>query len=49
VLYRLWREGVILRTEKPFMQAQRIFKGRRGVTHNLRKYHLYIAIAVDFS
>jgi DNA-binding HxlR family transcriptional regulator len=42
MLYRLWREGVVLRTDKPFMEAQKIFKGRGGVTHNLRKYHLYI-------
>lgn len=41
-LYRLWREGAILRTEKPFMEAQRIFKGRGGITRNLRRYHLYI-------
>jgi len=41
-LYRLWREGRILRTEKPLMEAQRIFKGRGGVTHNLRRYHLYV-------
>ena len=41
-LYRLWREGVILRTEKPFMESQRIFKGRGGITRNLRKYHLYV-------
>jgi hypothetical protein len=41
-LYRLWKEGVILRTDKPLMEAQRIFKGRAGITRNLRKYHLYI-------
>jgi hypothetical protein len=28
MLYRLWREGVVLRTDKPFMGAQRIFKGK---------------------
>ncbi|MGQ9469624.1 MAG: hypothetical protein ACUVTD_07380 [Nitrososphaerales archaeon] len=27
--YRLWRECLILRTDKPFMQAQRIFQ-RKG-------------------
>ncbi|MCD6369539.1 MAG: hypothetical protein J7L38_07075, partial [Thermoproteales archaeon] len=41
-LYRLWRRGYILRSEKPLMESQRIFKGRAGVTRNLRKYHLYI-------
>lgn len=41
-LYRLWREGLILRSDKPKMEAQRIFKGRGGITHNLRKYYLYV-------
>jgi hypothetical protein len=42
LLYRLWRDRVVLRTEKPLMRAQRIFKGRGGASHNLRKYYLYI-------
>jgi len=41
-LYRLWRSGIILRTEKPLMEAERIFKGKGGVTRNLRKYYLYM-------
>lgn len=42
LLYRLWREGLILRTEKPHLEVQRIFRGRAGVTRNLRKYHHYV-------
>ena len=41
-LYRLWKEGRILRSERQFMEAQRIFKGRGGITRNLRKYYLYV-------
>lgn len=42
VLYRLWREGLILRTEKPSVESNRVFKGRAGIHSNLRKYHYYI-------
>lgn len=41
-LYRLWREYLILRSDKPKMETQRIFKGRGGISRNLRKYHLYV-------
>ncbi|MEM1757308.1 MAG: hypothetical protein QW770_04690, partial [Candidatus Bathyarchaeia archaeon] len=39
-LYRLWRRGLVLRSEKPFMESERVFKGRAGVSRNLRKYYL---------
>lgn len=35
------KKEVILRTDKSFMEAQRVFEGRGGITHNLRN-HLYI-------
>jgi len=36
----LWKEGK--RSERQFMEAQRIFKDRGGITRNLRKYYLYV-------
>lgn len=41
-LYRLWKTGLILRTEKPTMEPSRTFKGRAGIRSHLRKYHFYI-------
>jgi len=41
-LHRLWRNGVILRTEKTLYEEKRIFKGRGGVSRTTRPYHLYI-------
>ncbi|MEM0254146.1 MAG: hypothetical protein QXK78_06280 [Candidatus Bathyarchaeia archaeon] len=41
-LYRLWRRGLVLRSEKPFMESERVFKGRAGASRNLRKYYLYV-------
>ena len=41
-LYGLWRKGYILGSEKPLIEAERIFRGRAGVTRKFRKYHLYI-------
>lgn len=41
-LYRLWKKGFILRTEKPSMELDRVFKGRAGTSSHLRLYHLYV-------
>lgn len=41
-LYRLWKGKLILRTERPLMEAERVFKGRGGVSPHLRAYHLYL-------
>ena len=32
----------MLRTEKPIYEHERIFKGRGGVSQNIRSYHLYV-------
>ncbi|MCW4002623.1 MAG: winged helix-turn-helix domain-containing protein [Candidatus Bathyarchaeota archaeon] len=41
-LQRLWRDGYVLRTEKPAMEPDRVFKGRAGVSTHLKRYHSYI-------
>jgi len=41
-LHRLWKDGYILRTEKPAMEPNRVFKGRAGVSMHLRNYHYYV-------
>lgn len=41
-LIRLWKKKKILRTTKPQMSADKIFKGRAGKTYNLRQFHLYM-------
>jgi hypothetical protein len=41
-LYRLWKKGGVLRTEKPIYEALKAFKGRAGIKKNTRAYHLYI-------
>jgi len=41
-LYRLFKSGAILRTEKPTYEALRAFKGRAGIKKNTRAYHLYV-------
>ncbi len=41
-LWRLWKGGYILRTKKPLKERSKIFKGRAGVSGNLRSYHLYV-------
>ncbi len=41
-LFRCWKGGYVLRTEKPIYIHERIFKGRGGVTQNTRPYHLYV-------
>ena len=41
-LYRLWKRRVVLRTEKPLREADRVFKGRGGVSPHLRSYNLYV-------
>ena len=41
-LFRLLKAGRILRSEKPLREYQRIFKGRGGMSSNLRNYYLYV-------
>ena len=41
-LYRLCRRGVILRTERPIYEVEKVFRGRAGVRRNTRGYHLYL-------
>jgi len=41
-LHRLWKSGVILRTEKTTYEALQTFKGRAGIKKNTRAYHLYL-------
>jgi len=41
-LWRLWKSGLILRTEEPLRERDRVFRGRAGIRSNLRSYHLYV-------
>jgi len=43
-LYRLWKKGGLLRTEKPTYEALKVFKGRAGIKKNTRAYHLYMFV-----
>ena len=42
-LIRLWKQSKILRTTKPQVNTNKVFRGRAGKTSNLRQYHLYMA------
>jgi len=41
-LFRCWKGGLVLRTERPIYRRERVFKGRGGVSTHTRPYHLYI-------
>jgi DNA-binding MarR family transcriptional regulator len=41
-LKRLWRNSKILRTAKPYVSNDRVFKGRAGNISNQRQYHFYM-------
>jgi hypothetical protein len=41
-LIRLWKKNRVLRTIKPQMSADKVFRGRAGISSNLRQYHLYM-------
>lgn len=41
-LYRCWRSGMILRTEKAIYEHKTVFKGRGGTSRYLLPYHRYI-------
>ena len=41
-LGRLWKNGKLLRTIKPSVSTEVVFRGRAGKTSNLRQYHLYM-------
>jgi hypothetical protein len=38
-----WRRGLVLRTAEPAYEAERVNKGRAGVSRHTRPYHLYLA------
>ena len=38
-----WRRGLVLRTAEPVYEAERINRGRAGVSRHTRPYHLYLA------
>ena len=41
-LRRCWQKGLLLRTERPIRETNRVLKGRAGVRTNLRSYYLYL-------
>lgn len=41
-LRRCWKEGLLLRTEKPIFKHAKTFKGRNGVKLNMRHFYLYL-------
>ena len=41
-LRRCWKEGLLLRTEKPIFKHAKTFKGRNGVKLNMRHFYLYM-------
>ncbi|MEM2619538.1 MAG: hypothetical protein QW356_08715 [Candidatus Hadarchaeales archaeon] len=41
-LARAWREGSVMRTERPIYEAVELFRGRAGKTRTTRAYHLYL-------
>lgn len=41
-LSKLWRAGVVLRTDRPISENCKKFRGRHGTTSNTRLYHLYV-------
>ncbi len=38
-----WRRGLVLRTVEPIYGAERINRGRAGVRHHVRPFHLYLS------
>jgi hypothetical protein len=42
-LRRLWREGRVLRSERPVLERKGVFRGRAGKSRNLRRYYLFLA------
>jgi hypothetical protein len=41
-LARAWRNGLILRTEKPCYERVELFKGRAGMSRTTRAFHRYL-------
>ncbi len=37
-----WRKGILLRSEKPFFESSKRFRGRLGFKKNTRAYYLYL-------
>lgn len=41
-LFRCWTSGLILRTKKPIVVCEKVFKGRLGNRSHTQPYHLYM-------
>ena len=41
-LARAWRDGLVMRTEKPAYEAVKFFRGRAGVSKTTRTFHQYL-------
>ena len=41
-LDRCWRRRLVLRTSRPIHAQERVFKGRGGLSHHTRPFHLYM-------
>jgi len=39
---RYWKAGLLLRSEKPFHAANRVFAGRAGTSYNTRSFYLFV-------
>ena len=37
-LSRMWKSGLVLRTDKPFRENERVFRGRSGVKLRARRF-----------
>lgn len=41
-LARAWRDGLVMRTEKPTYEAVKLFRGRAGMSKTTRAFHKYL-------
>jgi len=39
---RYWKAGLLLRSEKPLHEANRVFAGRAGTSYNTRSFYLSV-------
>ena len=39
---RYWKAGLLLRSEKPLHEANRVFAGRAGTSYNTRSFYLFV-------
>ena len=40
--FRCWKAGLLLRSEKPLHEANRVFAGRAGTSYNTRSFYLFV-------